>query len=241
MSNAKKVKTFRSNIFLTTVIFNLHRRLRSSPPFLLPRHALYRFPDLNLIEQATIGRNLSSVADQELEDDAFLIGNTTTSYHTARGGLHPRGHDPGADDAKKHAPPSSPRAKLPLSPRQRRTEKWLYPREDQQFLFHIKDLVSLLDLPKRSGLAIEHPDFRMPEGQHPNQLEDAHKEDAKLRERYHAHKEDAKLRPVFRVLKVCFLKTYPQLEKSVGVVVVGDVGSVNRYRCCRDMSTAPLL
>eukprot|EP00392_Amoebophrya_sp_AT5.2_P011719 g11804.t1 len=99
-------------------------------------YAMYRFPDLNLLEQCRMA------SEMELTAQNFTVqqGNNHNRY------------------PRLEVEQSSGK----LSPRQKKTQKFLYPGTDEKFSFFLRDLVSLLDLPKKSGLAIEAPDFRMP-------------------------------------------------------------------------------
>ncbi|CAD7971437.1 unnamed protein product [Amoebophrya sp. A25] len=103
--------------------------------------ALYAFPDLNLLEQCAIASDMAQTGN-------FAVVTSTPS--------EPRRQDYPFKEAPK------------LSPRQRRTQKLLYPSTDSQFVFQVYDLVRLLDLPKKSGLSIEFPDFRMSNGSEAN-------------------------------------------------------------------------
>ncbi|CAD7942200.1 unnamed protein product [Amoebophrya sp. A120] len=107
--------------------------------------AMYRFPDLNLLEQC----RMSSEMERTAANFAVTGGQISLLDRKSPEAMHAT--VAGGKDA-------GPK----LSPRQRKIQKFLYPSTDSGFQFHLRDLVSLLDLPKKSGLSIEFPDFRMP-------------------------------------------------------------------------------
>jgi len=175
---------------------------------------LYRFPDLNLLEQIEAAQNLNmssplsltqelmspdsplstSVLDENLNNTSkFGVGvlsgtqtGTSTSLNATNNSSTRGGVGGGSMNMSMSMSMSLTGGGGKLTAAQRRTGKWLYPAADAQFTFYICDLVNLLDLPKKSGLLIENPDFRMGnlDANTSFLYEGQEKQDAKLQEKY---------------------------------------------------------